>query len=243
MIELISMTKKYKNFIAVDNASFKIHSGKITGLLGVNGAGKSTILKILATLSYPTDGKVFIDNIDCIENPIEAKKIVGYVSENPLFYENFSCKDFLKFVCNVRDIDTKNIEKISNKCSLEEVLQKKISTLSKGYRQRLAFAQAILHNPKVLILDEATDGLDAKQNQQIKKIIFENAKNKTIIFSSHIMSEIENICDDVIIIHNGKILEQDTISNLCEKTKCQNLEQAFLKITENFNSIKQRSAK
>lgn len=230
MIELKSMTKKYKNFTAVDSVSFKIPSGKITGLLGVNGAGKSTILKSLATLIQPSDGKILINNIDVVETPLEVQKKIGYVSEFPTFYENMLVKNFLNYCREIREVSLDDMEKSIKLCKLEEVLEKKISTLSKGFRQRLAFAQAIIHNPDVLILDEPTTGLDPIQIVQIRQLIKSCGKNKTVLFSTHIISEAENICDDVIIMDHGKIYEQDSIKNICEKTKSENLEEAFFKI-------------
>lgn len=238
MIELKSMTKKYKNFTAVDSVSFKILPGKITCLLGVNGAGKSTILKTLATLILPTEGKVYINDIDVVENPLDAQKRIGYVSEFPTFYENMSVKNFLNYCREIRGIAFCEMEKSIKLCKLEDIIEKKISTLSKGYRQRLAFAQGIMHNPDVLILDEPTTGLDPIQIIQIRQLIKNCGKNKTVLFSTHIISEAENICDDVIIINQGKIFAQDSIKNICEKTKSDNLEEAFFKIiSENKNKI------
>lgn len=237
MIKIQSLTKKYKDFIAVDSVSFDISQGKIVGLLGVNGAGKSTILKCLATLLNPTEGKIYINQLDVEQNFYDVQKILGYVSEVPTFYETMKVKDFLMYCSNIRNISIEDLNNTIQDCSLTDVLQKKISTLSKGYRQRLAFAQALIHNPKVLILDEPTTGLDPIQIVQIRQLIKNCAKNKTIVFSTHIIAEAEFICDEVIIINQGKIFAQDSINNLCEKTKSKNLEEAFFKIINNDSKV------
>lgn len=232
MVEFVNVTKQYGKLFAVDKVSFKIESNSITGFLGLNGAGKSTILKMLAGIIYQTSGEVLIDSLDYVDNTL-LKNQIGYVSEQPVFYNSMTVKQFLKFVASIRNIKFDSIDVAIDKCSLQSVLTKRISTLSKGYKQRLAFAQAIMHNPKILILDEPSSGLDPEQIIEMRNLIKQSSKNRITLFSTHIIQEAENLCDKIIIIKQGKILAHDTIENILLQTQSKNLEQAFLKYGEN----------
>lgn len=246
MIELINFSKKYNSVTAVDDISFTAKNSRITGLLGANGAGKTTILKAVCAIHYASSGKVLVNNISCEDEPIKVKKIIGYVSENPQFYENFTVLDFLKFIADIHFCKT-NIETFANiskkekiesaveKCSLNDVTSKKISTLSKGYRQRLAFAAAILHDPKILVLDEPVSGLDPVQIQEMRTLIKEMSKDKTILLSTHLMQEVAALCNEIVIIAKGKISAQGTPSEILTQSGKNNLEDAFLFFNQNCN--------
>ncbi|MGL4986090.1 MAG: ABC transporter ATP-binding protein [Treponemataceae bacterium] len=238
MIEIISFSKKYKQVQAVSNFSCTIAENKITGLLGANGAGKTSLLKALAGIHYPTKGKILINNINIQENPIEVKQFIGYISENPLFYQNISVWELLLFVCDVyfsryslKEKHTK-VNSVIKQTNLEDVVSKKIKHLSKGFRQRLAFAQALIHDPSILILDEPTSALDPVQIAEIRSLIKKNSKKTTVILSSHIMQEIEALCDEVIIMHKGFLRAQGTIADILAQTKKNTLEKAFLSLVE-----------
>lgn len=225
MIELIDFTKKYSDGNeAVSGINLKAQDGKITGLLGLNGAGKTTIIKAVCGLHYGTNGNCSV-----------LKKDIGYVQEQTNLPEFMTVKEFLYFTYNFYKENTSGFEKDLTEtcrlCSLEDVLEKKIHTLSKGFRQRVSFAQAIIHNPKKLILDEPVNGLDPAQIIQFRKMIKEASKNKTVLISTHLMQEVEALCDYVYILSDKKIVAEGTISEIITKTNSKNIEEAFMKIT------------
>ncbi|MBR4823240.1 MAG: ABC transporter ATP-binding protein [Spirochaetaceae bacterium] len=238
MIELVNFSKNYGSVAAVSDVSFSAKDSKITGLLGANGAGKTTILKAICAIHYATSGSVLVDGISCEDEPLKVKSITGYVSENPRFYENFTVLDFLKFIADIRFAGenshsyAKNrkdrIEYAVETCSLGEVLSKKIAALSKGYRQRLAFASAIMHDPKILVLDEPVTGLDPVQIQEMRTLIKSMSKDKTILLSTHLMQEVSALCDEVVILTKGKLAATGTPDEILAKSGKTNLEDAFL---------------
>lgn len=210
------LTKIYGTQKALDDVSFTAEKGKITGFLGPNGAGKSTTMKIATGYIGLTSGKVFVNGIDVTNNPLEVKKLTGYLPEhNPLYLEMY-VKEYLTFVAAAYKIKHKKaqVENMIDLCGLEREQKKKIGALSKGYRQRVGLAQALIHDPEVLILDEPTSGLDPNQLVEIRKVIKEVSKDKTVILSTHIMQEVEALCDKVIIINKGKIVADDEVKNL-----------------------------
>ncbi len=218
MIELQNLVKDYGSLRAVDNINFKINEGEILGFLGPNGAGKSTTLKMITCYLTPTDGNIQIDNFNVYEHSKEIRNMIGYLPEhNPLYLE-MTVFDYLKFVAEVRQISESNFKTVLKntikKCGLSEVISRPIKTLSKGYRQRVGIAQAIIHNPKILILDEPTTGLDPNQIAEIRELIKELGKEKTLIISSHILQEVQAVCDRIVIINNGKIVGQGTTEEL-----------------------------
>lgn len=218
MILVKGVTKKYGKFIAVDNLSFEINDGEIIGLLGPNGAGKSTTMNILTGFIESTEGTVLIDGKDIMKDSKEIKKQIGYMPENVPLYSDLTVKEFITYMCELKYITKKEKDKevqdILKKVNLVDVQNKLIRNLSRGYKQRVSLAGAIAGNPRILILDEPTVGMDPKQIIEIRDLIKSLAKDKTIILSSHILSEVSQVCDKVIIINKGKLLAIDTPNNL-----------------------------
>ncbi|OJU14166.1 MAG: ABC transporter [Clostridiales bacterium 43-6] len=220
MIEVNNLTKKYGNHLAVENASFVINDGEILGLLGPNGAGKSTIMNIVTGYLSSTDGSVTISGYDILENPVEAKRHIGYLPEQPPLYVDMTVKEYLNYVYDLKKVKIPRKPHLAEICKLvkiEGVYDRIIKNLSKGYRQRVGIAQALIGNPDVLILDEPTVGLDPKQIIEIRDLIKKLGKNHTVIFSSHILSEIQAVCERVIIINKGKVIADDTPDTLSRK--------------------------
>ena len=233
-IKVSSVTKVYKTQKALNKVSFSADKGQIIGFLGPNGAGKSTMMKILTGFIKPNKGDVFIDEINVLENPIEAQKIIGYLPEHNPLYTDMFVREYLQFQAAIFMVDKSQIETCIKKVGLESEAHKKIHQLSKGYQQRVGLAAAILHNPSVLILDEPTTGLDPNQLVEIRELIKELGKEKTVLFSTHIMQEVEAVCDRVIIIKKGKILVDKKLSELKENNQ-QTIEVTFdYKIEEQF---------
>ncbi|PQB08039.1 gliding motility-associated ABC transporter ATP-binding subunit GldA [Polaribacter filamentus] len=213
-IKVIAISKIYKTQKALNEVSFSADKGQIIGFLGPNGAGKSTMMKILTGFIKPNSGQVFVDEIDVLKNPIEAQKIIGYLPEHNPLYTDMYVREYLQFQASIFKVDKYEIETCIEKVGLTEEAHKKINELSKGYQQRVGLAAAILHNPKVLILDEPTTGLDPNQIVEIRELIKELGKEKTVLFSTHIMQEVEAICDRVIIIKKGEILVDKKLTEL-----------------------------
>lgn len=223
-----NITKYYGNQKALDAINFSIKSGEIVGFLGPNGAGKSTTMKIITTYLKPDSGSVLVDNYDISENPQEVKKNIGYLPEHNPLYGDMYIKEYLEFTAKMHQISKKNIPKTIQQLELESHTHKKIKELSKGYRQRVGLAAALIHNPDVLILDEPTAGLDPNQLHSILQLLQEIGKTKTILLSTHILQEVEAICNRVIIINKGKIIADDSVENL---TKDKNLSEVFSELT------------
>ncbi len=233
-IEVVSVNKVYGNQKALDAISFSVDKGQVVGFLGPNGAGKSTMMKILTGFIKPTDGAVFVNGIDILKNPIEAQKSIGYLPEHNPLYLDMYVREFLQFQASIYKVEKIAIEKTILKVGLEAEAHKKINQLSKGYQQRVGLAAAILHNPKVLILDEPTTGLDPNQLLEIRTLIKELGKEKTVLFSTHIMQEVEAVCDRVIILKKGKLLIDKPIKELQKKNQ-QIIEVTFdYKVEEQF---------
>lgn len=237
MIEINHLVKKYGSHVAVDDLSLTVEPGRIYGFLGPNGAGKSTTMNIITGYLAATGGEVKINGFDVLKQPEEAKKCVGYLPELPPLYMDMTVKEYLDFVAELKKLDkslragyVKEAMKITR---TEEVSGRLIRNLSKGYRQRVGFAQAVLGYPEILILDESTVGLDPKQIIEIRDLIRELGKKHTIILSSHILSEISAVCDHVFIISHGKLVASDSTENLLERmTGAQEIE-LLLKAEEN----------
>ena len=226
MIEVKNVTKKYGNFTAVDNISFNIEEGEIVGLLGPNGAGKSTTMNMITGFIEPTEGEIIIDGNDILKKPKKAKKQIGYMPEGVPLYNDLTVKEFVNYMADLKMVPRKekkeNIQKVLEQTNLVEVKNKLIRNLSRGYKQRVSMAGALVGNPKILILDEPTVGLDPKQITEIRALIKSLGKEHTVILSSHILSEVSQICEKVIIINKGKIIAIDTPGNLEEKVKDEN---------------------
>lgn len=218
MIEIENLTKRYGDKLAVDNISFKVKKGSIVGFLGRNGAGKSTTMNIITGYISATSGTARINGYDILKNPREVKKCIGYLPEKPPIYQEMTVEEYLKFVCAIKDVkasSTKShIDEIAQLVKLTDVMKRRIGNLSKGYQQRVGMGQALVGNPEVLILDEPTVGLDPKQIIEIRRMIKSLGKKHTIILSSHILPEVADVCEQVVIINEGKIVAQDTLANL-----------------------------
>lgn len=220
MISVTGLSKRYGTHLAVKDVSFDIKKGEIIGFLGPNGAGKSTIMNILTGYLSLTQGKVLIDGFDILENPEEAKKRIGYLPEIPPLYVDMKVREYLNFIYDLKKVKfpkNPHIDEVLKLVKIDHVQNRLIKNLSKGYRQRVGFAQALIGNPDVLILDEPTVGLDPNQIIEIRNLISRLGKNHTIILSSHILSEIQAVCKRVIIINSGEIIADDTAENLSTK--------------------------
>lgn len=237
MIEVKNVTKKYGKFVAVDDISFEIKEGEIVGLLGPNGAGKSTTMNMLTGFIEQTSGEIIIDGYDMLKKPKKAKKEIGYMPEGVPLYADLTVKEFVKYMAEIKGIDKKErkekVEKIIEQTGLKDVENKLTRNLSRGYKQRVSMAGALVGEPKILILDEPTVGLDPKQITEIRKLIKELGKTHTVILSSHILSEVSQICNKVIIINKGKIVAIDTPENLESKVSSNNSVYVTVEDTEN----------
>lgn len=231
-IEVRNVVKIYGEQRALDDVSFSIQAGEIVGLLGPNGAGKSTLMKIITCFIPPDSGDIKVNGLDIFEESLEVRKKVGYLPEHNPLYLDMYVKEFLEFVAGIHHLggSTKNrIREMIELTGLEVEQNKKLGALSKGYRQRVGLAQALIHDPEVLILDEPTSGLDPNQIQEIRHLIRDIGKEKTVMLSTHIMQEVEAICDRAIIIHKGKIVADDSLSILASKKG--SLEDVFYRLT------------
>lgn len=229
-IQVQQLTKTYSTQKAIDDISFNIAKGEIVGFLGPNGAGKSTTMKILTGYLQASAGKALVADVNVNEHPILVKKKIGYLPESNALYYDMYVKEYLQFIAGVHEL-TNVKDQVNNSIQLTglQVEQdKKIGQLSKGYKQRVGLAAALIHNPEVLILDEPTSGLDPNQIVEIRNVIKEQGKNKTVLFSSHILQEVEAICNRIIIINKGKIVADDTLQNL---QKGKSLEEVFRSLT------------
>ena len=226
MIEVKNVTKKYGKVKAVDDISFTINDGEIVGLLGPNGAGKSTTMNMLTGFIEQTTGTITIDGYDMIKKPKKAKKEIGYMPEGVPLYTDLTVKEFIRYMAEIKKVNRKErkekIEKIIEQTGLKDVEKKLIKNLSRGYKQRVSMAGSLVGEPKILVLDEPTVGLDPKQITEIRSLIKELGKNHTVILSSHILSEVSQICNKVIIINKGKIIAIDTPENLENKVSKEN---------------------
>ena len=219
MIRVENLTKRYGSHCAVNNISFQVGKGEILGFLGPNGAGKSTTMNILTGYLSATDGTVTINGHDILDNPNAAKASIGYLPEIPPLYPDMTVKEYLNFMCNLKKCALprqRHLAEICKVMKIEHVYNRLIKNLSKGYKQRVGMAQALIGNPPVLILDEPTVGLDPNQIIEIRSLIKTLGKNHTVILSSHILPEIEAVCDRIVIINDGKIVADDTAENLSD---------------------------
>ena len=223
MIEVSNLAKRYGNFSAVSGISFSVKSGDILGFLGPNGAGKSTTMKMITGFLSPSEGSVRIDGNDIQSNTIEAQRLIGYLPEGAPAYDEMSVETFLRFICEARGLSgesqIKALSRVIDMMSLAPVLKQRIQTISKGFKRRVGLAQAILHDPKVLILDEPTDGLDPNQKHEVRKMIRNLSKDKIVVVSTHILEEVSAVCNRAIILNEGKIVADSTPSLLLEKSK------------------------
>jgi len=218
MIKIENLVKTFGAKRAVDGVSFAVERGEVLGFLGPNGAGKSTTMRMVTGFMPPTSGKVSVGGFDVVESPIEAKRLIGYLPENAAAYPDMTVQGFLSFAAELRGLTGKNkkqaVARVVERCFLESVLRQSIDTLSKGYRHRTCLAQALIHDPQVLVMDEPTDGLDPNQKHEVRNLIRELGKHKAIVFSTHILEEVDAACTRAIIIDRGRIVANGTPAEL-----------------------------
>ena len=235
MIKVENLVKTFGAKHAVDDVSFSVERGEVLGFLGPNGAGKSTTMRIITGYYPPTAGRVTVGGFDIVENPIEAKRLIGYLPENAPGYADMTVHGFLNFCAEIRGLKGEPrklaVRRAIETCSLEGVIYQSIDTLSKGYKHRTCLAQSIIHDPDILILDEPTDGLDPNQKHEARSLIKRMGENKVIIFSTHILEEVELACTRVIIIDRGKIVANGTPQELKARSKEGRLDDVFRSIT------------
>ena len=218
MIEVSHLSKRFGEFKAVDDVSFSIPTGQIVGLLGPNGAGKSTTMRMITGFFKPTSGTVLIDGIDITQNPVEAKQKIGYMPESAPLYADMIVEEYLRYVALMQNQNAdEKIPKLCEECGLKEVMHKNIAELSRGYKQRVGLAHALMNDPEILILDEPTSGLDPNQIEDVRSLIREIGKTRTVIISTHILSEVEMLCGRVIIISKGKVVADSPTTELRER--------------------------
>jgi gliding motility-associated transport system ATP-binding protein len=243
MIHIESLTKYYNDLCAVDQISFDITKGEIMGLLGPNGAGKTTTLQILTGFLRPTAGSIRVKDYSIDEDSLQIKKLLGYLPESAPLYHDMLVYDYLDYVANLRGIDSfkkiSRIRHLADLCGISEVMHKTINELSKGFKQRVGLAHAMMDDPEILVLDEPTSGLDPNQIIEIRDIIKQIGKEKTVILSTHILSEAEATCDRIVIINKGKIVANDTTQTLKQSASGSNLINISLQNAE-FESVKQQ---
>jgi ABC-2 type transport system ATP-binding protein len=242
MISVQNLTKRYGDLVALDNVSFQVQRGDVLGFLGPNGAGKTTAMRIITAYMPPTEGTVHVAGFDVVENPIEAKRQIGYLPENLPLYNDMTVDGYLDFVADIKQIPGKNkknrIGLAMEKCGITDVRKRLIGNLSKGYRQRIGIAQAIVHDPAIIVLDEPTIGLDPKQIIEIRELIKNLSGERTVILSTHILPEVTMTCTRVAIINEGKIVLEESLDKLSEKVEtAQNL---FLKIGYKEGGVKEK---
>ena len=240
MISVKNLTKYYDDFQALKGISFEIKSGEIIGILGPNGAGKSTTLRILTSYLSPTSGDAIIDGKSILDKDIEIKKIIGYLPESAPLYNDMCVFDYLVYMADIQELDRNKLSERLNyvveACSLKDVISKPIGELSKGYKQRVGLAGAIIHDPKILILDEPTNGLDPNQIVEIRELIKELGKEKTVLISTHILSEVEATCSRAIIINKGTIIADNDPKHLSVDNKISSIKLS-LKTNDSFKAI------
>jgi len=245
MIQVESLTKYYNDLCAVDQISFDISKGEIMGLLGPNGAGKTTTLQILTGFLRPTSGQIKVKDFSIDEDSLQIKKLLGYLPESAPLYHDMLVYDYLDYVANIRRLDSSKkisrIHQLADLCGISEVMHKTINELSKGFKQRVGLAHAMMDDPEILVLDEPTSGLDPNQIIEIRDIIKQIGQEKTVILSTHILSEAEATCDRIVIINKGKIVANDTTNTLKQSAGGNNLINLSLQDAE-FESVKQHLA-
>ena len=234
-IKIKSLTKSFGSIHAVRNVSFNVSHGEVLGFLGPNGAGKSTTMKMITGFLEPTSGTVEVNGHDVLENPLSVKRSIGYLPEGAPAYGEMTVKNFLNFIADIRQLNgairKKRLDEVIETINIGTVIDQSIETLSKGFKRRVGLAQAILHDPNTLILDEPTDGLDPNQKHEVRNLIKKMSKEKAIIISTHILEEVDAVCSRAIIISSGKLLFDGTPEQLITKSDQKNIDHAFRNIT------------
>jgi len=242
MIEIKNLSKRFGALTAVDDVSFNVEAGQVLGFLGPNGAGKSTTMKMITGFLAPSSGTVSVCGHDVERQPLAAKRVMGYLPEGAPSYGEMTVNAFLDFIADVRglrgDDRAKRKSDVIERLSLQTVLEQSIETLSKGFRRRVGLAQAILHDPRVLILDEPTDGLDPNQKHEVRTLIGQMAKDKIIVISTHILEEVDAVCNRAIIISGGRVLADDTPKGLASRAPSGRLDDVFRSITQGTQEVR-----
>ena len=245
LINAKNLKKSFDKFIAVDTINLQVDRGEVVGFLGPNGAGKSTTMKMLTGFLEPDNGEIFINGIDLKSNPLKAKEYIGYLPEGAPSYSDMIVSDFLSFIGKMRGLTDKRLsnrlEEVAGQINLKEMWDRPVETLSKGFKRRVGIAQALIHDPDILILDEPTDGLDPNQKHEMRNLIKKISKNKAIVISTHILEEVEAVCSRAIIIADGKLLANDTPQNL--ENKFLNKHTLSIKISDKINNVVSREIK
>ena len=230
-VETKNLSKIYGNIQAVCDFSFSAKKGEIIALLGPNGAGKSTLMNMITGFLSPSSGEILINGTSIFSSPLEAKKAIGYLPEGSPLYPDISVRTFLKYMADLRGVKKEGLQKAIKAAHIENVLHQKIENLSKGYTRRVGFAQSILSDPEILLLDEPTDGLDPNQKEHMQELISQMGQNKTIIISTHLLDEAEAICSRILIINKGRLMVDGSLKQILEQTKSKSLASAFKKLT------------
>jgi len=231
-LETKNLNKFYGQIRALKNFSFKAKTGDIVALLGPNGAGKSTLMNIVSGYLAPSSGEVFIAGADFCSDPTAAKKHIGFLPEGSPLYADMSVHRFLEYIAQILQCSPERVAKVAKLTNIENVMDQKIETLSKGYARRVGFAQSILSDPPILLLDEPTDGLDPNQKDHIRSIIKTMGKNKTIVISTHLLEEAENLCNRIVLIDKGEKKADGTLKSVLDQTKTSNIHDAFASLTK-----------
>lgn len=239
LINATNLKKSFDQFIAVDDIDLSVSRGEVVGFLGPNGAGKSTTMKMLTGFLEPDNGQIFINNINLKSDPLKAKEYIGYLPEGAPSYSDMIVADFLLFIGKMRGLShnslSNRLEEMANQINLKEMWNRPIETLSKGFKRRVGIAQALIHDPDILILDEPTDGLDPNQKHEMRNLIKRISTNKAIVISTHILEEVEAVCSRAVIIANGKLLANDTPKNL--ENKFLNKNTLSIKVSNKINNV------
>ena len=232
-IKLVNVSKNYGNIKAVKKINLSTKRGDVIALLGPNGAGKSTLMNMIAGFLSPSSGNIFVNNNNVEKDDLKTKKDIGFLSEGSPMYSDMSVISFLRYMIQLKlsNKDEKELERILSVAKIENVKEQKIETLSKGYLRRVGFAQSIIGNPDILLLDEPTDGLDPNQKDHMRKLIKDMGKNKTIIISTHLLDEAETVANRIVLINNGEIIADGTAENIIKQTKKKTLEETFRLLT------------
>ena len=230
-VKITNLSKVYGNICAVSDFNFEAHQGEVIALLGPNGAGESTLMNMITGFLSPSQGEIFILGQNIKDNPQKSKEKIGFLPEGSPIYPDMSVKMFLKYMADLRGIDTKRFDEVIRLANIENVLHQRVETLSKGYMRRVGFAQSILSDPDILLLDEPTDGLDPNQKEHMQKLILEMRHDKTILISTHLLDEAETVADRIVIMNKGKIVADGTLSDIKKQTKAKTLHEAFKKLT------------
>ncbi len=232
-IKIIDLNKNYGSLNALQHVNFEAYRGEVIALLGPNGAGKSTLMNILTGYLSPSSGTILIDGTDITKEPIKVKQKIGFLPEGAPIYPDMTVKMFLKYMADLKGVTKKRLDEVLELANIKNVAFQKVDTLSKGYLRRVGFAQSILSDPDILLLDEPTDGLDPNQKEHMQKLITAMGKKKTILISTHLLDEAEAIATRIMIISKGRILADGTLEEIKKSTKCKTLAAVFKKLTQN----------